>query len=50
MNQGIGYYKELFQEYKHKFDDIKDDIILDLERIEFELNSLLHPYKIVRVS
>jgi hypothetical protein len=42
MNQGISYYKKLFDEFRHKFDDFKGDFILELENIEYELNNLLH--------
>lgn len=49
MNEGIEYYKELFEEAKHKIDDIKDDFIIELEKMEQELNNLLNPVHLVEV-
>ncbi len=45
MNDGINYYKQLFEEVKHKFEDVKEDFLIELESIEFELNNLINPVK-----
>lgn len=49
MNDGISYYKELFSDVKLKFEDVKVDFISDLESIEFELNNLINPVRVVEV-
>lgn len=49
MNEGIEYYKELFEEAKNRIDDIKDDFIIELEKMEQELNNLLNPVQLVEV-
>ncbi|MBK8944936.1 MAG: hypothetical protein IPM32_06630 [Ignavibacteriae bacterium] len=49
MNEGISYYKNLFEEYKHKFEDIKDDFIVEIENIEFELANLMKPVQLIKV-
>ena len=49
MNEGINYYRQLFEEVKHKFEDVKDDFLVELEQIEFELNNLINPVNLVKV-
>lgn len=45
INDGINYYKSLFEEVKHKFEDVKEDFLVDLEAFEKAVNNLLqtHP-------
>ena len=43
MNDGIDYYKSLFEEVKHKFEDIREDFLFELEAIEKSVNDLLLP-------
>ena len=50
MNDGISYYKQLFEEVKHKFADVKEDFLLELESIEFELNNLINPVTMVKIG
>lgn len=45
MNEGISYYKNLFTEFRHQFEDVKDDIIAELENMEYELAILIKPCK-----
>jgi len=40
LNDGIGYYKNLFSDVKNKFDSIKTNVINDLELLEEKLNNL----------
>lgn len=49
MNDGISYYKELFSDVKLKFEDVKVDFVSELESIEFELNNLINPVRVVEV-
>ena len=39
MNDGIEYYKNLFEENKTKLKDVYETAIKDLERLEMELNN-----------
>ena len=39
MNDGIEYYKNLFEENKTKLRDVYETAIKDLERLEMELNN-----------
>ena len=50
MNDGISYYKNLFEEVKHKFNDFREDFIVELESMEFELANLIKPMQLVEVS
>lgn len=51
MNDGINYYKELYDEIKHRFEDVKEDFIIELENYEQAINDLLEPkLALVRVS
>ncbi len=50
MTDGINYYKQLFEEAKDKFGNVKDDFLTELENIEFEINNLINPVKAVKVS
>ena len=43
LNSGIAYYKNLFEEMKNKFDDVKDDFLLELEILETSINNLINP-------
>jgi len=43
MYEGIKYYKELYNEVKHKFEDVKEDFVLELENFEIQINKLLVP-------
>ena len=43
MNEGINYYKNLFEDVKHIFEDVKDDFLVELENIEKSINELLIP-------
>ncbi len=43
MNDGIDYYKGLFEEVKHIFEDVKEDFLIELEAIEKSVNNLLLP-------
>ncbi len=49
MNDGIAYYKNLYEELTHKFEDVKDDFLVELENIEFELANLIKPVQLVKV-
>jgi hypothetical protein len=49
MNDGINYYKQLFEEVKHKFEDVKEDFLIELENIEFQINNLINPVKLVKI-
>ncbi|MCB9258114.1 MAG: hypothetical protein H6612_02080 [Ignavibacteriales bacterium] len=50
LNEGIGYYKNLFEDVKHKFEDVREDFLVELENIEFELANLIKPVQLVKVS
>ncbi len=43
MNDGIDYYKNLFEEVKHKFEDVKEDFLVELEAFEKAVSDLLQP-------
>jgi len=43
MNDGISYYKELFEDVKHIFEDIKEDFLVELEEFERTINNLMLP-------
>jgi hypothetical protein len=43
MSDGIDYYKSLFEEVKHIFEDIREDFLFELEAIEKSVNNLLLP-------
>ena len=43
MNDGIKYYKLLFGDMKDKIDDVKDEFLVELERLETSINELLYP-------
>jgi hypothetical protein len=43
MNDGIDYYKNLFEEVKHKFGDVKEDFLVELEAFEKAVSDLLQP-------
>ncbi len=49
MNEGISYYKQLFSDVKHMFEDAKEDLFIELETFEFELNNLINPVNLVKV-
>jgi len=40
MMDGIEYYKELFSSVKENFEDIKSDVLRELEELEFELKNI----------
>jgi hypothetical protein len=40
LMDGIEYYKSLFSSLKHKFEDVKYDIINELQLLEIKLLSL----------
>lgn len=42
LNDGISYYKQLFDEMKYKLEDLKEDFLVELERLESDINNLLH--------
>ncbi len=50
MNEGISYYKNLFTEFRHQFEDVKDDIIAELENMEYELAILIKPMQVIKVG
>jgi hypothetical protein len=43
MNDGIDYYKILFEEVMHKFEDVKEDFLFELEAFEKAVSDLLQP-------
>ena len=43
MSEGIDYYKSLFEDVKHIFEDIREDFLFELEAIEKSVNNLLLP-------
>jgi hypothetical protein len=43
MNDGIDYYKNLFEEVMHKFEDVKEDFLVELEAFEKAVSDLLQP-------
>jgi hypothetical protein len=43
MNDGIDYYKILFEEVMHKFEDVKEDFHVELEAFEKAVSDLLQP-------
>ena len=49
MNDGIDYYKSLFSEVKNKFEDIREEALTEIEKIEFALNDLIKPIQTVNV-
>ena len=40
IKEGIEYYKVLFSDMKNKFEDLKNNMLLDLEALEIRLNNL----------
>lgn len=40
LNAGIEYYQKLFQEFRGRFDNLKQDALEELEKLKKELNSI----------
>lgn len=49
LNEGINYYKQLFSDTKIKLEDTKEEMLDELEKIEFELFNLIAPLQLVKV-
>lgn len=49
LNDGINYYKELFEDVKNKFEDAKEDVINELEYFEYALNNIVNPLILEKV-
>ncbi len=46
LNDGINYYRQLFSEVTNKFEHIHDEILAELENLEFEINNLFVSLKV----
>ncbi len=44
---GIEYYKNLFEEVKHKFEDVREDALNELENVEKLLKDLLPSFELI---